>query len=505
MIEDLLFQCILQILNVLKITGIAGLQSHELSGIGIHAVVQHKLDHLAHVDIAGIGGAVRGSAAGAGLDAAHDSPVTGLLQGAALAHGHLHGHIVIEEAGVCLPLLDHFAALADQLLRCAVPDTDSHNGLGGLELIGRLQADIGQFIGRVLALRGLAADDQKLPHGIPGKGGGIPAVPHLKHLAGLQIEALQQFQGLIGGQVLFLQHILLVKRPHILVKTAESVGGGADLNVEVHMDKPHKLHSLLEGLRRILRDNAAVFGNGQQFPSALLIRAAGSLAFRFLCHAAGIGDQTLALDDAGLPEIDALLVCPAGAQGIFDIAPALVHVTLQAHSQQLFMVAGGFAGNAVGQAHRDDVVIHQLHRMGRQRGLGNVLHGLALPIGQRFADQLPVLGCNIVGILFAHGEFIQLIHIELGAGLELGVQVGAEIFIGRRADDQLIVHDERRHVLHNIAHHLGAENRHRVPRELLIGLCLQHQPLRRNAGAGAKQFLTHSAQSLIQHSNILPV
>ena len=161
------------------------------------------------------------------------------------------------------------------------------------------------------------------------------------------------------------------------------------------------------------------------------------------------------------------------------------------------MVAGGLAGDAVGKANGDDVVIHALHGVGGQGRLGDVLHGLALPIGQIFEDQLTILGRDIVGILGANGELIQLVEIELGAGLELRVQIGAAVLVGGGADNQLIVHDEGGHVLGDVAHHLGAENGHSLAGKLLVGLRGQHQALRRNAGAGVKQLIAHTGKTFI--------
>ena len=161
------------------------------------------------------------------------------------------------------------------------------------------------------------------------------------------------------------------------------------------------------------------------------------------------------------------------------------------------MVAGGLAGDAVGKANGDDVIVHALHRVGGQSGLGDILHGLALPIGQILEDQLPVLRGDIVGVFGADGELVQLVQIELGAGLELRMQVGAAILVGGGAHDQLIVHDEGGHVLGDVAHHLGAEDGHRLAGELLVGLRGQHQALRRNAGAGVKQLIAHTGKTFI--------
>ena len=165
-VKDLLFQRVLQLLDAFELQRIAGLQPHQLAGLRVYAVMQNELQHLAHVDIAGIRRSVRAAAARAGLDTAYDGPVAGLLDAAPLAQRHLHSHVVVKKSGVCLPLLDHAAALADQRLRRTVPHPDGHDRLRGLELIGGLQADVGQGVRRVLSIGRLAAHDQQLPHGI---------------------------------------------------------------------------------------------------------------------------------------------------------------------------------------------------------------------------------------------------------------------------------------------------------------------------------------------------
>ena len=201
--------------------------------------MQDKFQHLAHIDIACVGRTVSAAAAGARLDTAYDSPVPGLLQSAALTHGHLHGGVIVEEARIGLALLNHLTALADQGFRCAAPDPHCQDGLCSLQFVGRVQAEVGQFIGRVSAVRGLAAYNQDLPHGIPRKRAGVPFIPHLKNLTALEVKALQQLQCLLPGESLVDEYVFFVERPHVLVKPAKAAGGGTDLNVEVHMDEPH--------------------------------------------------------------------------------------------------------------------------------------------------------------------------------------------------------------------------------------------------------------------------
>ena len=62
----------------------------------------------------------------------------------------------------------------------------------------------------------------------------------------------------------------------------------------------------------------------------------------------GIGNQTMALDNAGIPKINFFLVFPAGAGGVVDIALTFFHIAFETHRQQLGVVAEGLSGNTVG-------------------------------------------------------------------------------------------------------------------------------------------------------------
>ena len=104
--------------------------------------MEYEFEHLTHVDVTCVGRTVCGSAAGAGLDASYDGPVSCFLDGAALAESHLHGSVVIEESRVGLSVLDHLAALLDQVFRSSLPDSDSHYGLSRLKSVGNLKAHV---------------------------------------------------------------------------------------------------------------------------------------------------------------------------------------------------------------------------------------------------------------------------------------------------------------------------------------------------------------------------
>ena len=171
----------------------------------------------------------------------------------------------MKKPGLAWPSWIISAALADQLLRGPFPDAHRHDRLGGLQLVCHFKADVGQLIGRVLAVGRLTAYHQNLPHRIAGEGGGVPAVSYLKDLAGLQVEALEHLHGLILGDVLLVDDVLLVVWPHVLVEAAEAAGRRAHFDVEVDVGEPHHLQGLHGRSGRILRDHTAVLRNGQKF------------------------------------------------------------------------------------------------------------------------------------------------------------------------------------------------------------------------------------------------
>lgn len=82
-VVDLGVKRLLQLLEGVQLGELAGLGAELLAVDGVDAVVHHQLNALEHVDVADSGTAV-GAAGDAGLDAAVDTPVAGLLDGAAV-------------------------------------------------------------------------------------------------------------------------------------------------------------------------------------------------------------------------------------------------------------------------------------------------------------------------------------------------------------------------------------------------------------------------------------
>ena len=79
------------------------------------------------------------------------------------------------------------------------------------------------------------------------------------------------------------------------------------------------------------------------------------------------------------------------------------------------------------------------------------------------------------------------------------MEVCAAVRVGGRAHDELVVEDERRHMLHDVAHDLSAEDRHSLAGKLLIGLRGEYQALRGNGGNGVEVPVTHALNSWGKH------
>ena len=113
-VVDLGVERLLQLLEGVQLGELAGLGAELLAVDGVDAVMHHQLNALEHVDVADSGTAV-GAAGDAGLDAAVDTPVAGLLDGAAgLLHDHGNDELIVEERGGGHTGLDHLQSLLNQ-------------------------------------------------------------------------------------------------------------------------------------------------------------------------------------------------------------------------------------------------------------------------------------------------------------------------------------------------------------------------------------------------------
>ncbi len=74
------------------------------------------------------------------------------------------------------------------------------------------------------------------------------------------------------------------------------------------MHEPYHLKCLVKGLRRVFGHHAAVLGNLTQLAGSLGVGALLRHAVGFVGHTVGIGDERLGLNDACAPEVDLRLL-----------------------------------------------------------------------------------------------------------------------------------------------------------------------------------------------------
>lgn len=97
---------------------------------------------------------------------------------------------------------------------------------------------------------------------------------------------MQQLDGLLTLKGMLKFHVAAIVRVEILIHAAKGDRMPVGLNLQYQLDEVAQLQRLPEGVRRLVRDNVAVFGDRQQFVAAL-----GTAFLRR--HAAGQRGKTL--------------------------------------------------------------------------------------------------------------------------------------------------------------------------------------------------------------------
>ena len=394
--------------------------------------------------------------------------------------------------------MNHFAPEVDEFVRRGIAYAQRHDGLRGLQIVGRLQAQKRQIVARIASVALHAAHHENLPHGIARERRGVPRIAHLIHLARLQIQAFDELERLIARKNTFVDNVFFVEGPHILVETPKTACRGADLNMEHHVHEPHHLHRLGKGLRWVFGDDAAILGNAAQFGSARLVGARRSLVLRLVGHAMRIRHKALRLDNACAPEIDLRGIFLGLRHARINVALAFLNISAHADTQHFFMVACRLARHAILQANAQNIVGLKLLDIFGHHGIGNIFHRFALPIRQSFQDCCLIFRRNAIRILRTRAELVDIAHIP-AAALEIGVKIRTAIGIRWRADDKLVVENHAAHVLENMVDDFRAENGHRIARELLVSLRLQYQMLSRNARRSAEMTFPHAVDTWRTH------
>ena len=297
-----------------------------------------------------------------------------------------------------MAVLDHAASETDQIVRRLVPDPKSHYGLLRLQFVRRFEREIRKIVRRVLAVARLAADHQRLPHRISGERRRVPVVSDFIYLARFEVHAFYHLESFFSRDVLFIDHVFLVVRPHVLVEPAESARRRAHFDVEAHVDEPYGLERLHERLRRVFRNDPAVLGDREEFLFPLFVFALSRLSFRFIRHAVSVRDQSFRLDDARFPEIDFFLLFSRLREDGVDVPLTLLDVSSHPDLQDFFVVACRLSGNAVLKTDAQYVVAFEILYVLRHDAVGEILHRFSFPVFQGLKDDLPVFGGNVVWV-----------------------------------------------------------------------------------------------------------
>ena len=125
----LLIESVHQLIKSIKGFQFTGLGTQLFAVDRVYAVVHNQLQALEKVDVSHSGPSVR-LAADTGLNTAVDTPIPGLLQGAAgFLHHHGNHQLVIKEGRSCHAGLNHFQAQVNQVFIQPVEIPDRHGGL----------------------------------------------------------------------------------------------------------------------------------------------------------------------------------------------------------------------------------------------------------------------------------------------------------------------------------------------------------------------------------------
>ena len=183
-----------------------------------------------------------------------------------------------------------------------------------------------------------------------------------------------------------------------------------------------------------------------------------------------IDNQTFALDNASLPVVNLFLIFFAGSRSLCDVFAAFIDITLQTYRKDFFVVTGRFAGNAVSETYRDNIVLNAFFRMRRKRRLGHIFHGLAFPVRKCLEYQFSVFRRDVIRVFRSYRKIVDVADVP-GTGLEFRMKVRASVFIGWSADDEFIFHNQSRHVLHDVFYNFCTEDWNRISRKFLICFC----------------------------------
>ena len=490
----------------LEVTGIAGLFAQHDVAVLLHAAVaQHHFHGGGEVDVGTAGG--EGVAVGhAGLGAAGHGVIQGFFKGGPLGHIQGHDFLVVDQFGEAGAVLDGLGHVPQVAFGRAAVDAGGQVGVVQREFALGLQDQMGQFVGGVAAVGGLATHGHGFPVGVPFvEGAAAGGDVHVDEFGHAHPHAFQQLDGLLVVQAAVLD-VLLVVGVQILVHAAVGDGGaGLLLDTGEHLHEPLALAGFPEVAGGLAGHAFGIGGHAQQLgPADGIIGLFGHLA-GFVGMAPGPQHDGVAHDHHGIQE-GLLLAHVRGAGGIeggqlfLSLALDVVEAALQDLAVIMHPLDGGTergglvddeAGNqALG------IVVGQLVDLGRQGGGQGFVVGLALPVGGDLLD-------DALGILSGDGGRRggaggQVLHGHVQeVAVQFGVQDAVTAVAAGAAQQQLVILHIHGDVPGDVHQGLGPAQHQGLPFGLLHGLGEVQGAFDVDTGLHAVETFQHAEHALM--------
>ena len=193
-----------------------------------------------------------------------NAPVQGLLQRCAVGEIEGNDHLVVQQLRESLAVLDDFRDVMQKAVGRVGVDPDARFGTRERQRTRRFEDEVGQVVGRVLAVRRLAAETTSSnlanPSAPAAVTGFILISTHCAMFSQRQCSNIHRrfFRDPALGDV------LLVERPQVLIHPALSHGARGLLDAVEHLAPPLRLERFPERAGRVLRNPLADVGDLQQ-------------------------------------------------------------------------------------------------------------------------------------------------------------------------------------------------------------------------------------------------
>ena len=413
----------------LELAGVAGLDAELHVAVLLHlAVIESHFNGSGEVGVGATGGV--GVAVGhTDFDAAGHGVVKGFFKGRALGDVQRDAFFVVAQLGEAGAELDGFGHVPQVTFGRTAVDTSGEVGVVQREFALGFQEEVGQIVGRIAAVRGLAANGDGFPVSVTfvegAAGGGDVHVDELGHA---DPHAFEVFEGLFIGQGAGF-HVLLVEGIEVLVHAAVGNGGtGLLFQTREHLGEVLGLHGFVEVAGRVGGHVLGVFGHADEFGLADRIGAGfGGLAGGFGVALRPQHDG-VAHHDGGFDEGTLVHLIHRG--GGIKSGQLFFHFLLQAVKaafQDDFVVVHPLDGGTERRGFVDDeagdeavgIVVGQLVDFGRKSLVQSFMVGAALPEGSDLFDHdLGVFGADggrrlRTGGQVAHGD-VKEVAVEFG-------------------------------------------------------------------------------------------